>query len=70
MAVERLSISFPEELKTILKAAAVRDTRKVSQLVRIMLKEGLERRGYKVGKIHNYPDTSIKRLPKKEVQND
>lgn len=56
---ERLSFSYPEEMKELLKAVAKERTRSMSGLVQIFIKEGLIKRGYL-----NEDGTPIKKINK------
>jgi predicted DNA-binding protein len=43
MAIERLSFSYPVEMKAQLQALADRDQRKVSQYIQLVLKDHLDK---------------------------
>lgn len=47
MAVERLSFSVPEGIKETLQKLAEKESRSVSSMCTVILKEGIARRGTK-----------------------
>ena len=60
--ITRMSFSYPIELRRIVEDCAKRESRFKSQMVQLFIKEGLERRGYRVQKYNMYPDTSITKI--------